>query len=222
MQKQDRRGFFIKILRTISALFAGGLFFGAYAKQVKSEPSPIRPPGALNESDFIKTCIKCGQCLEACPYSSIKLAKPFTGIAIGTPYLVVREIPCYMCEDIPCVKPCPSGALDKKMKEIGKAKMGLAVLIDHENCIAYQGLRCEVCYRACPFIGKAITIEFIPNKRTGRHALFIPVVHSNSCTGCGMCEHACILDEAAIKVLPIEIAKGKLGKHYRFGWKDES
>jgi ferredoxin-type protein NapG len=36
-----------------------------------------------------------------------------------------------------------------------------------------------------------------------------------------MCEHACVLEEAAIKVMPPDLARGKLGDHYRFGWSEE-
>ena len=58
--------------------------------------------------------------------------------------------------------------------------------------------------------------------RSGKHALFIPVVHSSDCTGCGKCEKACILDEAAIKVFLIALAKGMLGRHYRLGWEQKA
>ena len=101
-------------------------------------------------------------------------------------------------------------------------RMGLAVLSDQENCLAFQGLRCEVCYRACPLMGEAISIEFLPQDRTGKHAFFLPVVRSDACTGCGMCEHACPLEEAAIKVMPRRLAMGRLGDNYRIGWKERS
>ena len=29
----------------------------------------LRPPGALDEADFLKTCINCGQCTKHCPQS---------------------------------------------------------------------------------------------------------------------------------------------------------
>ena len=70
-----------------------------------------------------------------------------------------------------------------------------------------RGLRCDVCYRVCPLVDKAITLERIHNDRTGIHAKLIPTVHSDACTGCGKCEQACVLEEAAIKVLPMDIAK---------------
>jgi len=59
------------------------------------------------------------------------------------------------------------------------------------------------------------------NARTGKHAMFLPVVHSEACTGCGKCERACVLETAAIKVLPTGQAKGELGHHYRLGWKEK-
>ncbi|MCC7280327.1 MAG: hypothetical protein IT487_18695, partial [Chromatiaceae bacterium] len=127
-----------------------------------------------------------------------------------------------MCDDLPCVKACPTGALDPLLTRIEAARMGLAVLIDQEACIAFQGLRCEVCFNSCPVRGKAITLDMRHNPRSGKHAFFIPVVHSRDCTGCGKCEKACILDEAAIKVLPIALAKGMLGKHYRLGWEQKA
>lgn len=109
-----------------------------------------------------------------------------------------------------------------KLTDIDDARMGLAVLLDHENCLNWQGLRCDVCYRVCPSIDKAITLELHRNERTGVHAKFLPTVHSDACTGCGKCEQACVLDEAAIKVLPLSIARGELGQHYRLGWEEKA
>ena len=102
--------------------------------------------------------------------------------------------------------------------DIDDARMGLAVLVDQETCLSFNGLSCEVCYRACPLMGKAIVIERRPNRRTGKHGMAVPVVHSEHCTGCGKCEMTCILEAAAIKVFPRALAKGELGKHYRLGW----
>lgn len=45
-----------------------------------------------------------------------------------------------------------------------------------------------------------------------------PVVNSDSCTGCGLCEKACVTDKAAIFVLPREVALGKVGDYYIKGW----
>mgnify|MGYP001820115886 FL=1 len=116
---------------------------------------------------------------------------------------------------------CPTNALDHELTDIEQSRMGLAVVVDQESCIAFHGLRCEVCFNVCPIRGRAITLDMQHNERSGKHALFIPVVHSDACTGCGLCERACILDEAAVKVFPTHLAKGELGKHYRLGWKEK-
>ncbi len=220
--RHSRRRFLVDTARTASGVLLFGLGVGLYAKRSESRPATaIRPPGAGPERDFLGACIRCGLCVRDCPYDTLKLARPEEPVATGTPFFEARKIPCEMCEDIPCVKACPTGALDKNLTNIDDARMGLAVLIDQENCLNYLGLRCDVCYRVCPLIDKAITLEPRHNVRSGKHAIFIPVVHSEACTGCGKCEHACVLDQAAIKVLPDKLAKGELGRHYRVGWKEK-
>ena len=216
---QARRQFLLDSARMACGVGLLGIGIGLYAKQARAlPPLALRPPGAGAEKDFLGACVRCGLCVRDCPYDILSLAKPEESVATGTPYFVARHLPCEMCDDIPCVKACPTGALDHKLTDIDKAKMGLAVLVDHENCLNYLGLRCDICYRVCPVIDKAITLEQQLNPRTGKHALFIPVVHSDACTGCGKCEKACPLPVAAIKVYPTELARGEPGKHYRLGW----
>lgn len=96
-------------------------------------------------------------------------------------------------------------------------------MVDKESCIAYWGIQCDACYRACPLMDEAITLEYQRNDRTGKHSYLLPVVHNDICTGCGLCERACVTEKAAIFVLPREVAMGKAGDHYIKGWdrKDE-
>jgi ferredoxin-type protein NapG len=199
----------------------GGLVWSLGVGGSEASPGTVRPPGAQPEPDFLATCIKCGECVEACPYGTLRLAMTEDRQAIGAPFFEPRESPCYMCPEVPCIAACPTGSLVEGTA-IEDARMGLSVLLDRETCLATQGLRCEVCYRACPLMGRAISLEFRPQLRTGKHAYFIPVVNSDSCTGCGICEYACVLEEAAIKVLPLDLAKGRLAESYRFGWKEET
>lgn len=218
----NRRQFLADSAKAACGVGVFGVGLGIFAKQAKSKPAlALRPPGALPEDDFLAACVRCGLCVRDCPFNTLKLAEIGDDVATGTPYFTAREVPCEMCEDIPCVPACPTGALDPKLTDINDSRMGLAVLVDQESCIAFLGLRCEVCYRVCPVMGKAITMEMSANTRTGKHAMFIPVVHSEACTGCGKCEQACILEEAAIKIYPMELAKGKVHGHYRFGWKEK-
>ncbi len=219
----NRRRFLVDMARAAAGVSLLALGVGIHARSARAlPPEYIRPPGALDEEAFLSACIRCGICVRDCPYDILSLAElGGDNPATGTPYFIARTGPCEMCEDIPCIPNCPTNALDHALTDIEKARMGLAVLIDQEACIAFHGLRCEVCYNVCPVRGKAITLEYQPNKRSGRHALFIPVVHSDHCTGCGLCEKACILEREAIKVLPIRLAKGELGRHYRLGWREK-
>ncbi|MGB5744743.1 MAG: ferredoxin-type protein NapG [Sedimenticolaceae bacterium] len=218
-----RRRFLGITLRSAVGVGLVAMTLGVYQRQARALPATaIRPPGAADETAFQAACIRCGLCVRDCPYDTLKLAQLGDDVALGTPYFEARKIPCEMCDDIPCVKACPTGALDPALTEIDTARMGLAVVVDQEACIAFQGLRCEVCFNVCPIRGKAITLDYRHNDRSGRHALFIPIVHSRACTGCGKCEKACILEEAAIKVFPIALAKGLLGPHYRLGWEQKA
>ena len=216
-----RRAFLLKGLQGAAVAACGGLVWAHLLRQeAAASVLALRPPGAVAEADFAATCIKCGQCAQACPYDTLRMARAEENVPIGTPYFVPRDVPCYMCADIPCVPACPTGALDPALTDIGKARMGLAV-IDAESCLSWQGLRCEVCYRVCPVKGAAITIQNHP-RRTSKHALFVPTVHSEACTGCGMCEDACPTEVAAIRVINPKLVQGRIGSHYRLGWKSET
>ena len=224
-------------LQSVGLTALGGLLWSGYCDEAKASPLVLRPPGALKEKDFLKACIKCGLCAEACRNresnknrdgtqreGTLKMAKGGEHKLIGTPYFIPTDVPCYMCDDIPCVPVCPSGALDmksllneKEELDINRAKMGLAV-VHKESCVAFWGLQCDACYRACPLLDEAITLEYQKNDRTGKHAFLLPVVHSDICTGCGLCEKACITEKPAIFVLPREYAMGKAGDHYVKGW----
>ncbi len=238
-QISSRRRFFTDLAYATGLGIMGGLLWTGYTEKAKSSPLTLRPPAALAEPDFLKTCIKCGLCAEACVNrpsnidrdtgrprpGTLKMAKAQDDVTIGTPFFKPREVPCYMCDDIPCVTACPTGALDvakvtnPKTGELDYTmmEMGLAV-VDSNSCIAFWGLQCDACYRACPLMDKAIRLEYDKNERTGKHAFLKPVVDMNHCTGCGLCEKACVTEKPAIFVLPREIALGKPGAHYVKGW----
>lgn len=219
----NRRRFLTDVAKTACGVGLFGLGVGLYSKGASSLPAlAIRPPGALPEEDFLASCTRCGLCVRDCPYDMLKLGKLGEEVPVGTPYFTAREAGCEMCEDIPCIPVCPTGALDPNLTNIDDARMGLAVVSDQETCIAFLGLRCEVCFNICPIRGKAITLDKMHNPRSGKHALFIPVVHSDACTGCGKCEEACILEEAAIRILPNHLVQGKLAEHYRVGWEEKA
>ena len=64
----------------------------------------------------------------------------------------------------------------------------------------------------------AIVLEYESNIQTGKHANIKPVVNSDICTGCGICEHTCVVEKSAIHILPRELAMGEVGNHYIKSW----
>lgn len=184
-----------------------GLGFPLLRETSTAQAQPaIRPPGALAGDDFYAACIRCGLCVDACPYDTLRLFE-IGGVDAGTPYFVAREIPCEMCPDIPCLQACPTGALDPALDDIRDARMGLAALTHPELCNSYIGAAyCDSCFRACPLQGQAIHMEAGSTPMGG---LFTPTVDPGVCTGCGKCEQACIArPDAAIRVIPAERARG--------------
>ena len=125
------------------------------------------------------------------------------GIVVDTTFtvpggFVARDVPCEMCETVPCVPVCPTGALQPALKRIEDARIGVASLSQPEGCYSFTGAaRCNSCARACPLGEKAIVMKPGRTRLGGR---FTPTVDPATCTGCGKCEKACIAPEAVITV----------------------
>jgi ferredoxin len=75
-------------------------------------------------------------------------------------------------------------------------------------------IRCGLCVRDCPY-------DMLHLARLGQSIPTGTPYFIAREAGCGKCEEACILEEAAIKVLPRHLAQGKLGEHYRLGWEQK-
>ncbi len=132
--KKDRREFIqYSTLGLLGLVLGAGVIGSPY---LNAQENRLRPPGAVAEDDFLALGIKCGQCLQVCPYHSIELADMAKGHGIGTPYIDPLERGCYLCKALPCVLACPSGALDHHTEKPVQVEMGVAVLKYSNKCIA--------------------------------------------------------------------------------------
>ena len=222
----QRRIFLQKVMQGVGYGAFGVIAWSGYLSQSQAKSLLLRPPGAIFEKDFVSTCIRCGMCVQACPFDILKLSTISDQISIGTPFFTPRIDACRLCPDIPCASSCPTKALDIKSLTVDdkliifNARMGLAT-INTKTCLAYLGLQCTMCIRACPLADEAIVLHNERNPRTDMHAFLKPVVNPDYCTGCGMCERACPTTIASIRVLPLSISTGDIGSHYIVGWKEE-
>ncbi len=179
------------------ALVAGGM--GAAAVALGSEDRSrgrvrLRPPGALPEDAFSDACTRCMRCGNVCPNQCIE----FYGIEAGlgkmfTPYIHARSRGCILCGE--CTDVCPTDALQPfeitQEGWVASVDMGKA-RVNEDLCFSYHGRTCGACYQACPLAGRAMTIGIFET----------PIVHTESCVGCGLCEQACLHLPQAIRVVP--------------------
>jgi len=136
-KQKDRR----QLLRSL-AYTAGitGVALLGYVPVLGQWKKRIRPPGALQEDDFLSSCIKCGQCVQVCPVEAIKLADIDEGFGIGVPYIDVRKQACdFSCDGLQCVLACPTGALTHIVDYPAQVNMGVARLDKPEICLAMLG-----------------------------------------------------------------------------------
>ncbi len=150
-QQKTRRAFLTSI--GAGAAMVGAALMG-YVPILRQWAERLRPPGALEERDFLASCIKCGQCVQVCPVEAIKLADIDEGFGVGTPYLDARAQACdFSCDAVQCVLSCPTGALTHEIDKKEQVRMGLAVLTRPDACLARQAKGFEGPARKSPYEG---------------------------------------------------------------------
>lgn len=144
----------------------------------------LRPPGAADESRFSGLCIRCGNCIRACPTKIIHADLGSDGVA-GFLAPAVSFAKDYCREDCHlCTLDCPSGAIARlSLEEKQKTSMGVAKL-EVSLCLLYDDRECDICARQCPY--EAITIVW-----SQEEYIALPHVDRSQCPGCGACEVIC-------------------------------
>lgn len=173
----------------------------------------LRPPGVLNEQEFLAKCVRCGKCMEVCPTQGLLPAILDSKLeGFYTPHLVPRIGYCaYPCNQ--CGQVCPSEAIPAlSVTEKQKFPIGIAA-INYDKCI-----RCLTCEEMCPIPEKAIHIReenFSPAlslikaviiTKGGKKFVKTPYVIPDLCIGCGICENKCpVSGTAAIRVYSTKV-----------------
>ncbi len=182
-------------------------FFRLSPATRRSSPKLIRPPGALPEEQFLQKCVKCSECMKACPTNGLQPAWSEAGPeGIWTPVLVPTighcEYYCSLCSQV-----CPTGAIQElTVMEKTKVKIGLA-WVDKNRCIPYDlGTPCIVCEEHCPTSPKAIKLVKTEVQLPDGTIMtpLAPVIDTDLCIGCGICENKCpVVDKPAIYVTSV-------------------
>ncbi len=188
----DRRDFFRSALKKTTEK-AVDL---ADVKANKDAQHWIRPPYAINELDFLLTCTRCDECIEACPHDVIFPLSMRLGAKVSdTPALDLINKGCHLCEDWPCVTACEVDALvlpiietsDESNQAIPLPKLA-AASINTKTCFPYSGPECGACNNTCP----------IPDTLLWDQQR--PYIDMEKCVGCGLCREICIMEPSAIDI----------------------
>jgi len=188
----SRRGFVYSL--------AGGIGVGFLATQTpftlrQSKFQLVRPPGAIPETEFLRTCIRCGECMKSCLTNTLQPCLWESGFSgLWTPKMDLRLAPCDQNCNV-CGKVCPTQAIRSvSLDEKTHAKVGTAIL-RKEMCLVWaQNKLCLICDEICPY--NAIVFRPVEGYRR-------PFVIASKCNGCGFCEQRCpVKGESAIVVVP--------------------
>ncbi|MDD2897535.1 MAG: 4Fe-4S binding protein [Desulfuromonadaceae bacterium] len=196
--------------RLVLGGIAGGLMLAVPARfrSPDRESRMLRPPGVRSESDFLKKCVRCGECMKVCLKNALYPATYQAGLeGVYTPVVIPRlgycEYNCTLCGQV-----CPTGAIpnlpvaEKRREVIGKA------VFNKNHCLPFaRKIDCIVCEEHCPIPDKAIRSR--ETRVVGLDGLLTtvkePYLVEDICNGCGICENVCPLEtKAGIEVFAVK------------------
>jgi polyferredoxin len=193
----------------LGGLVSGFFLAGSFRfRHPEAQARLLRPPGAGSEEEFLKKCVRCGECMKVCLTGALYPAISQGGMEgvftpVVTPRLGYCEYNCSLCGQV-----CPTAAIpelpivQKRRAVIGKA------VFDKNVCLPFaKKSNCIVCEEHCPVPQKAIRSEIIEeiDPQGNKVRLQRPYVVDELCNGCGICENVCPLEaDAGIVVLAVK------------------
>ncbi len=164
----------LPLRRAIYAGAVGVLFYPFVKLSGKTtrdfSSSVVRPPGAVEELEFLARCIKCDQCIRVCPTNVLQPAMLEAGPeGLWTPVMNFRmgfcQLNCTACGHV-----CPTGAIQQlsieqklgygPFEKQGPVKVGTAHY-DLGRCLPWsKNIPCVVCEEVCPTSPKAVHCEY--------------------------------------------------------------
>jgi len=192
-----------QVLYSLAAAATSVAIFRSDWLHLQPSPFQVRPPGSI-ESELMSHCVRCAECLRACPTGALQPAISEAGIeGLWTPILLPRlgycDFACNACGQVCPTQAIPALSLEEKQTQvIGKA------YIDENRCIAWADhTDCIVCEEMCPLPEKAIQLDEqqVTLSDGSQKTIKLPHVLRERCIGCGICEYKCpLVGEAAIRV----------------------
>jgi len=157
----------------------------------------LRPPGAVDEGRFAGLCVRCGNCVRACPSGVIRPDLGASGAPGFLTPVVGYEAGHCLADCCRCTEVCPTGAIrrlslaDKPAARIGLAKVDMSI------CLLAGSRECGVCIEHCPY--GAIRAAFDEAYYTASL-----IIDPGRCNGCGLCEVVCVTSpRKAVTVVPV-------------------
>jgi len=171
----------------------------------RGEPAGvIRPPASGLSARFTRLCVRCGNCVRACPNGIIRFGGTGTGWAgVLAPEVSFERDYC-PASCTACGQVCPTGAIPRFKKETkSTVPMGRAE-VDMQSCLLGEGRECGACAGACPH--EALELVWDKVEMVSR-----VVVNAKACTGCGYCEYVCPSEPKAICVKALKRVGNRTG-----------
>jgi len=189
----------------VAGFFLARLFRFRYPS---AQAAVLRPPGVRDEDDFLKKCVRCGECMKVCLRSVLYPAVFQAGVeGLYTPVVVPRlgycEYNCTLCGQV-----CPTGAISDLPVEVKKREVIGKAVLDRNHCLPLaKGINCIVCEEHCPIPRKAIRSEEVQSVDASGRPFILrkPYVVDDLCNGCGICEFVCPLEgKSGIEVFAVK------------------